>query len=389
MSDLPDHYWTAVANRLRRLVRPNDLLLAPNEFLANFPQTVAIHVRKHALLGAEIQHYAIHKGMLDRTDPELLIDAARLRPVFANEVFVVYSRRGWRLPFWQTHHVRPLADYLAGIDRAASPSFATAIVVLTYNRPWALSRTLRSLSGCGHPIIVVDDGSDDVSKAENQSIALAAGASLIVHPRNVGLAAAMNTGLCYWLAHPEIEWISVFNDDVDVADTAFPTLEHVARHGPFAKEDTLYTGYSVRDRPGRAATIIAGQKVFLDYMASGPHLHAHRSYWQAVLPIPTTYPGAPKTTGGVFPGQGSESDWWVGSWSPRAAPKRGSYVVTVPELVLEFATRAAESDVAQCQPLTPVGTAAECRTRSSTSDGLITLRACLIAGQPSHFFRTA
>ena len=78
MSDLPDQYWTAVANRLRRLVRPSDLLLAPNEFLANFPQTVAIHVRKHALLGAEIQHYAIHKGMLDRTDPELLIDAARL-----------------------------------------------------------------------------------------------------------------------------------------------------------------------------------------------------------------------------------------------------------------------------------------------------------------------
>ena len=36
MSDLPDHYWTAVANRLRRLVRPSDLLLAPNEFLADF-----------------------------------------------------------------------------------------------------------------------------------------------------------------------------------------------------------------------------------------------------------------------------------------------------------------------------------------------------------------
>jgi hypothetical protein len=343
MSDLPDHYWTAVAKRLRRLVRPRDLLLAPNEFLADFPQTVAIHVRKHVLLGAKIQHYAIHKGMLDRTDPELLIDATRLRPVFANEVFVVYSCRGWRLPFWQTHHVRPLVDYLAGIDRTPSSSFTTASVVLTYNRPWALSRTLRSLSGHGRPIIVVDDGSDDLSKAENQSIARAAGASLIVHPRNAGLAAGMNTGVCYWLAHPDIEWISVFNDDVDVADTAFPTLEHVARHSPFAKEDTLYTGYSAHDRPGRAAATIAGQKVFLDRMASGPHLHAHRSYWQAVLPIPTTYAGAPKTTGGVFPGQGSESDWWVGSWSPRAAPKRGSHVVTVPGLVLEFATRASES----------------------------------------------
>ena len=123
--------------------------------------------------------------MLDRTNPELLIDAARLRPVFANEVFVVYSRRGWRLPFGKRTMCGrwPLSRRHR---RAPSPSFATAIVVLTYNRPWALSRTLRSLSGCGHPIIVVDDGSDDVSKAENQSIALAAGASLIVHPRNSG-----------------------------------------------------------------------------------------------------------------------------------------------------------------------------------------------------------
>jgi hypothetical protein len=324
-------------------MRPNDLLLAPNDFLAIFPQTVAIHVRKRMLLGAKIQHYAIHKGMLDRTDPELLIDATSLRPVFANEVFVVYSCRGWRLPFWRMHYVRPVLNYLARIDRTPSSSFATGIVVTTYNRPWALSRTLRSLSGQGHPIIVVDDGSDDSLKAENQSIALAAGASLIVHPRNAGLAAAMNTGVCYWLAHPDIEWISVFNDDVDVAETAFITLADVVRNSPFAKGDTLYTGYSVQEHPGRAKATIAGRQVFLDRIASGPHLHAHRSYWQDVLPIPTTYAGAPKKTGGVFPGQGSESDWWVGSWSPRSAPKRGSHVVTVPGLVVEFATGISES----------------------------------------------
>jgi hypothetical protein len=336
MSELPDGYWTAAANRLRKLVRPGDLVLAPIDFLAIFPQTVAIHVRKHMLSGAEIQHYAIQ-------DPELLVDATRLRPVFANEVFVVYSGRGWRSPFWRMHHVRPVLDYLAGIDRTAASSFATGIVVTTYNRPWALRRTLRSLSGHGHPVIVIDDGSDDVSKAENQSIARAAGASVIAHPRNVGLAAAMNTGVCYWLAHPDVEWISVFNDDVDVTETAFTTLNNVVRHSPFAKETTLYTGYSDQDHPGSALATVAGEKVFLSRIASGPHLHAHRSYWLAVLPIPTTYAGAPKKTGGAFPGQGSESDWWVGSWSPRAAPKRGSHVVTVPGLVVEFATRAADS----------------------------------------------
>jgi hypothetical protein len=343
MSDLPDCYWTAAASRLRRLMRPNDLLLAPHDFLAIFPQTVALHVRKRMLSGAKIQHYAIHKGMLDRTDPELLIDATNLRPVFANEVFVVYSCRGWRLPFWRMHHVQPVLNYLAGVDRTPVSSFATAIVVTTHNRPWALTRTLRSLSGRGHPIIVVDDGSDDFFRAQNQTIALAAGASLIVHPCNVGLAAAMNTGVCYWLAHPDIEWISVFNDDVDVAEAAFITLTDVVRNSPFAKEDTLYTGYCVPDRAGRTESIIAGHQVFLDRIASGPHLHAHQSYWQAVLPVPTTYAGAPKTTGGVFPGQGSESDWWVGSWSPRAAPKRGSHIVVVPGLVVEFATDVSQS----------------------------------------------
>jgi len=171
MSELPDRYWDAVAHRLRKLMRPNDLLLAPNDFLAVFPQTVAIHVRKRVLLGATIQHYAIHKGMLDRTDPEHLIDATSLRPVFANAVFVVYSCRGWQVPFWQMRRTRPVLDYVARFDRNPPPSFSTGIVVTTYNRPWALSRTLRSLSGHGHPIIVVDDGSDDLLKMENQAIA--------------------------------------------------------------------------------------------------------------------------------------------------------------------------------------------------------------------------
>jgi len=147
----------------------------------------------------------------------------------------------------------------------------------------------------------------------------------------------------YWLAHPYIEWISVFNDDVDVLENAFTTLANVARHSPFAEEDTLYSGYSSQDRPGRAIATIAGQQVFLDRIAPGPHMHAHQSYWRAVLPVPTAYVGAPKTTGGLFAGQGSDCDWWVGSWSPRAAPKRGSHVVVVPGLVIEFALGASQS----------------------------------------------
>jgi hypothetical protein len=52
-----------------------------------------------------------------------------------------------------------------------------------------------------------------------------------------------------------------------------------------------------------------------------------------VLPIPTPYLGAPKPDGGVFPGQGADEDWWIGSYAPRAITKTGGFIAAVPSLV--------------------------------------------------------
>jgi len=47
--------------------------------------------------------------------------------------------------------------------------------------------------------------------------------------------------------------------------------------------------------------------------------------------IPNPYIAAPKKDGGK-PGQGSDEDWWLLSWSPNSIIKKGGYVVSIPNL---------------------------------------------------------
>lgn len=340
---LPDQFWIDAASWLEPQVRSGDLLLAPGEFLDVFPGTIALHVRKRMLEGFVITHFVLHKGLLDRVDSAFLLEAAQTTPIFANEVFVIFSRRGQRLPDDQAIHLLPFKRYLAGIPGEPASSFNTGVVVTTYNRPWALKRTLASLARQRRPVVAVDDGSSLLHRVRNGLIARAYRTTHAYHPANLGLANALNIGVGHWLADPEIEWISAFNDDVEVADGIFDILEEVLRQSPYRHADTLYTGYSDNRHPKREDVPIAGRSAHLARSCSAKHLHAHRSYWQSVLPVPTAYAGAPKSTGGLFPGQGSDADWWIGSWAPRAAPKRGGHVVVIPNLVSTFAVDAASS----------------------------------------------
>ncbi len=343
LHSLHDPLWIDTASWLAGLVRQDDLLLAPGEFLEIFPGTIALHVRKRMLCDAEITHYVLHKGMLDRVDPEFLREATLAIPVFANEVFVVFSRRGARLPDHRAHHLSLFNEFLASLRRQPPPSYKTGIVVTTYNRPWALRRTLASLVRQRREIVVVDDGSTPLEQIQNGRIARAHRTAFVQYPLNLGLANALNIGIGHWLAHPDVEWISAFNDDVEVADDMFDVLEVILRRARYHHTDTLYTGYLDNRHPTREDVSIAGRPAHLVRSCPAKHLHAHRSYWMSVLPIPTAYLGAPKRTGGVFAGQGSDADWWIGSWAPRAAPKRGGHVVVIPNLVSTFAADAASS----------------------------------------------
>jgi hypothetical protein len=340
---LPDRFWIDAATCIEPLMRPGDLLLAPPEFLEAFPGTIALHVRKRMLADVVITHYILHKAMLAWVDPVFLLEAAQAIPVFANEVFVVFSWRGERLPDDQTDHLSPFNEFLASIQGKQSVTYNTAVVVTTYSRPWALRRTLASLTRQRRPVVVVDDGSSFLHRLRNGFTARTYHTTYVRHPVNLGISNSINIGVSHWLAHPEIEWISVFNDDIEVVDGMFDILDEVLRQTPNFRRDSLYTGYLNKPHPTSKRVSIAGRPALLARSCSAKHLHAHRSYWQSVLPIPTTYLGAPKRTGGLFPGQGSDADWWIASWAPRAALKRGGYVVIIPNLVSTFAHDAASS----------------------------------------------
>ena len=163
-----DRFWRDAADAHRaRVAAPNDLYLAPTEFMHIHKGVVAMHVRKRMLRGAPVRHFVVHKGRLDLVDKEFLSDAARLRPVFANEVFVVYSENGDALPEEQQKHLGPFLDYVAALQPRPAGAGRTGIVITTFDRPWALERTLANAALRDHEVIVVDDGSAPAYRSRN------------------------------------------------------------------------------------------------------------------------------------------------------------------------------------------------------------------------------
>jgi polyprenyl-phospho-N-acetylgalactosaminyl synthase len=69
------------------------------------------------------------------------------------------------------------------------------VIVAAYNEAPVIGRVVAELLGCGHCVVVVDDGSTDATG----SIAASAGAILITHPVNLGQGAALQTGIAFAL----------------------------------------------------------------------------------------------------------------------------------------------------------------------------------------------
>ena len=337
-----DRCWREAAEALARIAAHGDLILAPAEFTDVHNGVIADHVRKHMLHSAVIRHFVLHKGMLSRVDPEMLLAAVRLRPVFANEVFVVFSETGEILADAERHHLQAFHERLSSAPGPAA-SHRLGVVITTYNRPWALERTLESSALRNQLIVVVDDGSTAENGERNARLCAAANALHVAYPVNVGLSHALNVGISHLLSDREIGWISTFNDDVEVRSDAFEILARVTAASPFSQTDILCTGFADPRHAIHSTIECDGISVQLARSASAKHLHAHRAYWQEILPIPTAYVGAPKKTGGIFPGHGSDADWWTASWAPSSSLKRCGAVLVIPELVSTFARGAFES----------------------------------------------
>lgn len=205
------------------------------------------------------------------------------------------------------------------------------IIVTTHNRPHALARSLPAIAGLGAKVLVVDDGSDAEACIRNRAIAADCGIPILTLHENRGLCCALNIGLTYWLDDPAIDWISSFNDDVDVHPDLLVRMERVQD----AVARPICTGYDAAEHAVVRRSSVCGEQVLFKVSTPGVHLHAHRDYWRGVMPIPTPYLGAPKRDKGL-PGQGSDEDWWVTCWAPGSAMKRGLYVTCVTGMVNVF-----------------------------------------------------
>ena len=328
-----DAYWVEVLSFLKQHANQHTAILSPNDFLEFFPGTYAYNV-SYLFPASHFEFVVFHKGML--ADIELALTSEvteRFYPALANPVFVVYSKIAIAdLEPLDPEHIDSLLRQLNEQKLSAvSQKQEVAAVITTHNRPECLKRSLPQLFKLGVPVVVVDDGSTDANASANRQIAGTYSIPLIRIPENRGLPNAINVGVEYWLADPDLQWISYFQDDVDIRPDIFEVLAKIQH----PTDRPLLAGQDAAEHPTLETIDLAGYTVLLKRSIPGQHLHAHRDYWRAILPIPTPYLGAPKQNRGK-PGQGADEDWWITAWAPGSIAKQGGYVACVPGLVKTF-----------------------------------------------------
>lgn len=330
-----DPYWMQVRSFLEHYATPDNVLLAPNDFLEFFPYTYPYPVTPW--LEAEQLDFAIfHKGMLAEIANRLAVTVLQqFHLALANEVFVVYTKAAIsglepplpiHLQSIDAQFGQPTADPYIEVDRPTS-----AAVMITQDRPWCLDRSLPQLLKLDIPLLVVDQASKPEAHQANQKICDRYRVPLLHLPLDRGTAYAINTGIDYWLTDPSIAWISLFQDNVDIQ----PNLLNVLSSVQDFKNRPLLTGYDSADHPTLSTATLAGHTLLLKQSIPGVHFHAHRDYWTALMPIPTLYSTVSKFDR-LAVGQGTDEDWWITAWSPHSIVKRGGHVVCLPGLVKTF-----------------------------------------------------
>jgi hypothetical protein len=343
-----DTYWMAVADFLRATFGDHATFLAPNEFHELFPRAYPYDMSRHIDVRG-LDAVVVHKGMLGevgRDVCQLLLDQGI--PLFGNEVFAVFAlkeappRKLWGAEHFADFRIRAReAGAFKPNPAPAHSEFngpATVILMTTYNRPERLAHALETVLPLGAPILVVNDGSAPEHAEAYAEIVRQTGVRSLNLPDNRGLASALNMGLSYWLADPNVEWICYLQDDVEVRPDLLAALARVQDRQDYpllaGRADPLHKVYGER--------MVNGCRVLLQRMSPGIHLHAHRDYWKSMLPIPSPYFQAPRRRPG-WPARGADEDWWISQWSPHSIVKQGKYVAVLPGLVRTTTTLPSES----------------------------------------------
>lgn len=116
-----DRYWNDAANFLREHHQAGETIIAPDEFVDLFPEVVP-YVATFLPPGAAEAWIVVHKGLLENmAHPFLEALAVDGRPVFANDVFVIFVPRPGLPTMAAATHVTAFREKLLQLDPQRLP----------------------------------------------------------------------------------------------------------------------------------------------------------------------------------------------------------------------------------------------------------------------------
>lgn len=323
-------YWKPLVEYLKKKGLENQIFIGPEVLLYEFPKVFPYQILKDIdLEDYDFEYIVFHKKLTeDLTNDFIDLIKEKYKPVWGNHLFVVYKKN--RTKKEKLAALKYLLYTKPNLDKLYKEKTSkTGILITTYNRPRALIKLLEQLKDREEEILIINDGSSKEFDIQYQQIKEKFPSfTYIDNPKNIGLVFSMNTGFSYFLSDPEIEWIHYFQDDVIINDPDFFTKTLAVAD---KKESPVVTGIYKEEHPIMSKMSINGIPVYLFRSTAAQHFLVHRNYLMKNMPIPNPYLGAPKPDKGK-PGQGSDEDWWLFSWSPNSIVKQGKYVVCIPGL---------------------------------------------------------
>ncbi len=324
-------YWNPLVEYLKKKGLEDEFFIGPEVLLYEFPKVLPYQILKDIRLSDyDLEYIVFHKKLPeDMTNDFLDLLRHHYSAVWANHLFVVFKKHPSKIE--KLKAVKHLISSRISWKKyyKSDKNKRTGILITTYNRPQFLERLLGQLKNRPEEIVVVNDGSDEKFKPHYEQIKRDfPQVTYMDNPKNIGLVFSMNAGFSYFLADPDVEWVHYFQDDVVIEEELFEKTMKVAHKEKFP----VVTG--IRREPHQIFKegTINGIDVLMLRSAPAHHLLMHRQYLMDNMPVPNPYVGAPKPDRGR-PGQGSDEDWWLLSWSPKSVVKRGGYIVAVPGLV--------------------------------------------------------
>ena len=134
------------------------------------------------------------------------------------------------------------------------PAFCAIMVTYQPEAGLDLSAQLSALRKQGARVLLVDNGSEPAAQRRIVALAEATGAELIINPRNLGLAAALNQGVGYAAAHG-YEWLATFDQDSRILPDYFNAMWRA--HAAYPQPDRIGIMVPRFLHPGSAANSFA------------------------------------------------------------------------------------------------------------------------------------